>query len=195
MDRLEGSSLSDRVRICLESCPCRKVVRRPVSGEGPSTAQVLFIGRNPGQEEDRQNRPFVGPAGKALDRFIRELGLNRSEVGILNLVKCFTPENREPTPHEVQTCKSKFMKEELQFFPDKRVIFLMGSQAAQAFIKDLDPITRIEGTFFKSPRSGIACVPMTHPSYWIRNRVASLVLWNRRVHEIRNSLEEHLDLG
>lgn len=110
---------------------------------------------------------------------------------MLNLVKCFTEGNREPLDREVSECLP-FIKEELSFFPDKRVLFLMGQTVARTFIRSLgdQSITRVEGKLFHSSRSSIVCIPMTHPSYWLRNRAAGLMVFNRMVHEIRHSLEE-----
>ncbi len=110
---------------------------------------------------------------------------------MLNLVKCFTEDNREPLGQEIQECR-QLIQEELAFFPEKRVLFLMGKTVARTFIKSVgdQSITQIEGTFYRSPRSSLICVPMTHPSYWLRSRVASLMIFNRTVHQIRHSLEE-----
>ena len=76
-----------------------------VFGEGNERARLVFVGEAPGEEEDRQGRPFVGRAGKLLDQMIERIGLNRKEVFICNVLKCRPPNNRDPEAREVDACK------------------------------------------------------------------------------------------
>lgn len=85
-------------------CNLCKGRTRAVPGEGNPRAKVLFIGEGPGQQEDRQGRPFVGPAGQFLDELLDSINLKRSDVFITNVVKCRPPNNRDPLPEEIAAC-------------------------------------------------------------------------------------------
>ena len=90
-----------------EKCRLCQTRTNVVPGEGDPHARLMFIGEGPGQEEDRQGRPFVGRSGELLTRMIHAIGLERSEVYICNIVKCRPPQNRNPemiTPKRFQTC-------------------------------------------------------------------------------------------
>lgn len=83
----------------------------PVLGEGNPAAEVMFIGEAPGEQEDKQGRPFVGNAGKFLTELLGTIGLNREDVYISNVVKFRPPENRDPTPEEKEACLPFLMLE------------------------------------------------------------------------------------
>lgn len=102
---------------------------KPVLGEGPEHAAIMLIGQNPGQEEDKQGRPFVGRSGKYLDIVIRKSGLNREALFITSVVKCRTVQNRKPTKAEIQSCLPLLVKQIKQIRP--RLIVLMGNVAWQ----------------------------------------------------------------
>ncbi len=95
--------ISHRVAVC-ESCQLYHSRKNSVPGEGPVTAEVMFIGEGPGFYENEQGRPFVGAAGKFLDELLSKAGLVRSEVFITNVVKCRPPANRDPLPEELSAC-------------------------------------------------------------------------------------------
>ena len=76
-----------------------------VFGSGNPTADIMFVGEAPGYYEDKEGRPFVGAAGKLLDSLLQEIGLQRSEIFIVNVLKCRPPQNRDPLPDEVEACK------------------------------------------------------------------------------------------
>jgi len=94
---LSRESLLEKLKKEVEDC--RKCIlwrtrNRPVFGEGPVDAGIMIVGLGPGRQEDLQGRPFVGAAGKFLDRLLAEAGLNRSRVYVTNVIKCFLPENK-----------------------------------------------------------------------------------------------------
>src|SRR6266513_5599101 len=91
------------VSICTK-CDLSKGRTKAVPGEGNPHARILFIGEGPGQQEDRQGRPFVGPAGQFLDELLASIELRRSDVFITNVVKCRPPNNRDPLPEEIAAC-------------------------------------------------------------------------------------------
>jgi DNA polymerase len=86
-------------------CPLAARRQRLVFGAGPATARVMLIGEAPGEREDQQGEPFVGPAGQLLGRMLAAIGLTREEVYITNLVKCRPPNNRDPRPEEAAACR------------------------------------------------------------------------------------------
>lgn len=101
-DTLE--KVAAEVRVC-SLCPLSKSRTKAVPGEGPATAEIMFIGEGPGFHEDRTGRPFVGAAGQFLDELLTLAGLKREEVFITNIIKCRPPGNRDPLPQEIAACK------------------------------------------------------------------------------------------
>ena len=101
-------------------------------GEGPLQASIMFVGEAPGMYEDRQGRPFVGAAGKALTELIESAGLSREEVYITNVVKCRPPGNRDPTEEEIHLC-SIYLKKQLELIRPKLVVAL-GRISASALL-------------------------------------------------------------
>jgi HAD superfamily hydrolase (TIGR01549 family) len=119
---------------------CRLKLSRPVLGEGPPYAEIMLIGQNPGAEEEKQGRPFVGRSGKYLDKVLKKVGLKREEMFITSVVKCRTEHNRRPTRGEIQGCMPFLIAQIKQIKP--RLIVLMGSVAWQ--VPRLDGIKYIE---------------------------------------------------
>ncbi len=115
--------LSNEIRNC-RKCPLSERRRNAVPGEGSPNATLMFIGEAPGANEDLHGRPFVGAAGKLLDKMISDvLGLKREEVFITNVVKCRPPDNRDPTPHEIDSC-SPYLLSQLSIIKPKIVVTL-----------------------------------------------------------------------
>ncbi len=96
--------LSDEILVC-PHCELARSRTRAVPGEGAEDANLLFIGEGPGWHEDQQGRPFVGSAGQFLDQLLALIGLRREHVYITNIVKCRPPQNRDPLPAEIQSCR------------------------------------------------------------------------------------------
>ncbi len=116
-------------------CKCRKCrlwkeAKNAVPGEGPLNAKVMLVGQNPGAEEDKTGKPFVGRAGKFLNRILTENGFNREKLFITNLVKHTSPKNRKPLPDEIATC-APYLFEQTKTIKPKLVV-LMGTVAWQA---------------------------------------------------------------
>lgn len=114
---------------------CRKCrlwqgAKHAVPGEGPNNARLMLVGQNPGAEEDRTGRPFVGRAGKFLNAALAKNGINREEVFITNIVKHMTPKNRKPLLDEVEACLP-YLMEQVRLVKPKTVV-LMGAVAWQA---------------------------------------------------------------
>jgi uracil-DNA glycosylase family 4 len=115
--------------LCCKKCRLWNSARNAVPGEGPPKAKIMFVGQNPGTEEDKVGRPFVGRSGKFLDKVLTSNGINRNDVFVTNIVKHVTPNNRKPLPDEVEKCIPYLVSQVNLIKP--KVIVLMGTVAAQ----------------------------------------------------------------
>lgn len=145
-----------------------------VVGEGNPRARLVFVGEGPGEEEDLQGRPFVGPAGQLLDRIIEAMGFSRGDVFICNVVKCRPPGNRAPSPEEVQACVPFLFRQLKAISPV--VICALGGVSAQAILGSRDRISTLRGRFHRW--EGIPVMPTYHPSYLLRNPERKREVWN-----------------
>jgi DNA polymerase len=163
-----------------------------VFGVGNPQAEILLVGEGPGREEDLQGEPFVGRAGKLLDKILASIDLSRQEVYIANIVKCRPPENREPWPDEVTTCWPFLVAQILLINP--RITVALGSPAARTLLSTKQPISKIRGKYFPFclPRPGSAdwqgwLLPTYHPAFLLRNPGKKREVW-----EDMKSLREEL---
>src|SRR5205823_8045108 len=92
-------------------CPLHRTRTTVVFGSGNANADLMFIGEAPGANEDRMGLPFVGQAGKLLDKLLAEIGLERKDVFVANTIKCRPPDNRDPHPNEIEACRSYLDKQ------------------------------------------------------------------------------------
>ena len=136
-----------------------------VFGVGNEAAEVMFIGEGPGEQEDLQGEPFVGPAGKLLDTMLELIDLDRSKVYIANVVKCRPPRNRDPQFVE-QKCCSEWLQRQIALI-DPAIIVCLGRIAATALIKDPFRITREHGQWFDV--DGRRYMAIYHPSALLRD--------------------------
>ncbi len=146
-------------------CPLHQQRRSIVFGQGDAHARVMFIGEGPGAEEDRQGLPFVGPAGRLLDRMLAAVGLDRREVYITNIVKCRPPGNRDPRPEEVAACRP-FLEEQVRAIAPQ-IICTLGRPAVQALLGREVPISAVRGNWHSF--QGVPLLPMFHPAYLLRS--------------------------
>ncbi len=144
-------------------CEGRKNI---VFGVGTAEADLVIVGEGPGHDEDLTGEPFVGAAGQMLDKMLEKvLGLQRSQVYILNVVKCRPPGNRNPTPDEMAACMP-FMERQLLASRPKLVLVL-GSVALKALLGTTAGIMKSRGMWHEW--SGIPVMPTFHPAYLLRN--------------------------
>ena len=136
-----------------------------VFGVGNQSADVMFIGEGPGEQEDLQGEPFVGPAGKLLDTMLEIIGLDRTEVYIANIVKCRPPRNRDPLPDEQSACIG-WLHRQIALV-DPPILVFLGRIAAMAFIKPDFRITKEHGQWFDV--DGRRAMAMYHPSALLRD--------------------------
>jgi len=156
--------LEQKVCQCVQ-CPELVASRKTtVFGEGNPSAKVMFIGEGPGEQEDKEARPFVGRAGKLLNNIIKACGWQRADVYIANIVKCRPPGNRVPTDAEAANC-SGFLKLQIRVIQPK-VIVCLGATATQYLLGVDSPISRLRGTW--QEYNGIPVMPTFHPAYLLR---------------------------
>jgi len=156
--------MSALAQLCEEIIACRdcelaKYRTKVVPGEGADDADLLFIGEAPGWHEDQQGRPFVGPAGQFLDQLLASIGLGREEVYIANVIKCRPPQNRDPLPAEIQSCR-KWLDRQIEIIQPQMIITLGRYSLAQYFPNQ--SIGKIHGKPRKS--GGVIYYPMYHPA-------------------------------
>jgi uracil-DNA glycosylase len=144
-----------------------------VPGEGSHDPPVLFVGEGPGEEEDRTGRPFVGAAGKYLDKWIAAAGLDRGRCFIANCVKCRPPQNREPHPDELSACLPYLERQVAALAP--RVIVCLGRIAAQTLLGTTSGVGALRGKVHD--RKGIPLVATYHPSAVLRDQSLRAAVW------------------
>lgn len=152
---------------CLDCRQCNLCETRNhvVFGVGPEETPILFVGEGPGQQEDLQGEPFVGPAGKLLDDMLSIIDLSRRNCYITNIVKCRPPRNRDPLETEQQACIGYLRKQTLLLKP--RILVCLGRIAATRLIDEQLRITRDHGKWFQ--KGGIWMMALYHPSALLRD--------------------------
>ena len=136
-----------------------------VFGDGAEDARIMLIGEGPGEQEDLQGLPFVGPAGKLLDDMLEMIYLDRTKVYIANIVKCRPPHNRDPLNTEQDACIDYLRNQVALIRP--RIIVCLGRIAAMRLIKPDFKITREHGLWFE--KSGVSMMAMFHPAAILRD--------------------------
>jgi uracil-DNA glycosylase len=160
----------------LEGCPrCKLSKSRTnlVFGQGNPKAELMFVGEAPGRDEDEQGLAFVGKAGQLLTRIIEAMGKKRDDVFIANVLKCRPPNNRNPEPDEVATCRP-FLFEQIRLI-GPRVIVTLGTFAAQAVIETDEPIGRLRGRWRTA--QGVKVMPTFHPAFLLRSPERKKDVW------------------
>ena len=148
-----------------EGCSLSKTRQHLVFGDGSQSAEIMFIGEGPGEQEDIQGVPFVGPAGKLFDSMLKMIDLDRSKVYIANIVKCRPPRNRDPLNIEQAAC-SGWLQRQIALL-DPKIIICLGRISAQALIKEDFRITKEHGIWFQY--KGKPIMATYHPSALLRD--------------------------
>jgi DNA polymerase len=171
-----GGSALDALRLEAFACTrCRlhQGRRTVVFGEGDPRAAVMVVGEAPGAEEDRTGRPFVGPAGKLLDRLLLSAGFPRASVYICNVLKCRPPGNRDPQPDEIASC-SPYLERQLELVAP-RALLAVGRFAAQILAGEEGSIGALRGRVHR--RRGVPIVVTFHPAYLLRSPERLRAAW------------------
>jgi uracil-DNA glycosylase family protein len=170
-DRPSLKAVRDAAQNC-KACDLYKRATQTVFGEGPRHAEVMMVGEQPGDAEDLAGHPFVGPAGKLLDRALEEAGIDRAVVYVTNVVKHFKWEPRgkrrihaKPNAAEIAACRPWLETEIALVKP--RVLVLLGATAAQALLGRAFKVSQLRGSFVPSPLAPRVTATV-HPSSILR---------------------------
>lgn len=188
---VDGSPVDPFERLRAEALACTRCRlaesrRTVVFGEGDRNADLLIVGEAPGGEEDRSGRPFVGPAGKLLDRMLKAIGFEREEVFICNVLKCRPPGNRDPVADEVASCRP-YLRQQVELIQPK-AICAVGRFAAQTLLDTERSLGRLRQG--NHDFMGIPVVVTYHPAALLRNQQ-----WKRPAWEDLQRLREIYDAG
>jgi uracil-DNA glycosylase len=164
-------SLRDAAKVC-HGCDLWRDATQTVFGEGPADAKLLFVGEQPGDQEDKLGQPFVGPAGRIFDQALEEVGIDRSRVYVTNAVKHFKWQPRgkrrihqKPSAAELAACRPWLDAELAVVQP--RVLVCLGATAAQALLGRTFRVTKQRGTPVDSPLADVV-IATIHPSAILR---------------------------
>ena len=167
---IELEKIADEVRRC-RKCGLGSLRANAVPGEGKANARIFFIGEGPGADEDAQGLPFVGRAGKLLDKVIAACGLKRSDVFIGNILKCRPPDNRDPAADEIISCLPYLQRQIEVVNPE--VIVALGAHAARTLLNTNKSIGQLRGQFHEYyaglGRPPIKLMATYHTAYLLRN--------------------------
>jgi DNA polymerase len=155
--------IENNVKNC-QKCRLYKGAHNPVPGEGDINAEIIFIGEAPGANEDATGRPFVGRAGKLLERLLAKIGYTREQVWIGNIIKHRPPGNRDPMPDEIRACVP-YLNLQLKTL-DPKLIVTLGRFAMNFFYPE-GKISRDRGRLIKSKDHHV--YPVYHPAAGLRN--------------------------
>ena len=152
--------LAESLHNC-QRCPLAKLGRRQVVfGVGNPHASVMFVGEAPGFHEDQKGEPFVGAAGQLLNDLLESAGLSRADIYIANVIKCRPPNNRDPEPQEVETCKPFLLQQIAMIRP--KLVCSLGNWATQTLLERKVGITRVRGQAFYLKE--FVLFPLLHPA-------------------------------
>lgn len=157
-------AIASQVRACV-LCPLHLTRTQGVPGTGPATARVMAVGEAPGENEDREGRPFVGAAGRLLTQLLVEIGLSREDIFITNVLKSRPPGNRDPLPDEVSAC-APYLDAQIEALQPE-VILVLGRHALQRLLPEAPGISRAHGTLIH--RAGRTYMPCYHPAAALYN--------------------------
>ena len=166
-------SFKETICSCQE-CPLGKTRTNFVFGVGNPQADIVFVGEAPGEQEDLQGIPFVGRAGKLLDKILDAIDLTRDDVYICNVLKCRPPDNRNPLPSEIEQCEP-YMKTQLNLINPKLIVAL-GWVAACTILKTKESLKNLRNQIFQY--EGIDLLATYHPAALLRNPNLKKSAWD-----------------
>ena len=171
-------------------CPLKAGRRKLVFGAGSADADLMFVGEAPGAREDELGLPFVGPAGQLLDQLLGEIGLERKDVFINNVLMCRPPGNRDPLPEEVEECKPFLMKRIGLIEP--KVICTLGNYATKLLTGSPRGITKVHGEPQEREVGGraVTLYPLFHPAAALRS-TSVLDLLRADIHRLPELIAAH----
>ncbi len=175
------------IKECTNCRRCDLAITRTniVIGRGSQNAPMMLIGEGPGEQEDLQGLPFVGPAGRLLDLLLNALMISQDDYYIANIVKCRPPGNREPTDDEAEKCLP-FLREQVRLVRPS-IIVCLGGTAAKYIIDRSARITQIRGQWIE--RKGFWIMPTFHPAALLRDDSKKVLMWED-FKKVREKLRE-----
>ena len=175
------NSLDDLIAAiaAFDGCALKETATNTVIRDGNSEARLMIVGEAPGGEEDRRGLPFVGPAGRLLDRMLAAIGLTRDDAYITNIVFWRPPGNRNPTPDEIATCLP-FARRQIELLAP-RILVPVGGVAANTLLERSEGITRLRGAWrdYTSPglKAPVPTLATFHPAYLLRQPLQKREAW------------------
>jgi len=154
-------------------CPLFRERKNLVFGAGNPRAKLVLVGEAPGREEDESGEPFVGEAGRLLERILWSMGLSRDDVYLCNVLKCHPPGNRDPRTEELAACVPYLQRQLAAIDPE--VIIALGHFAAFSLLQDSSPIGELRGGWRQYRSSAV--MPTYHPAYLLRNPACKREVW------------------
>ena len=190
-----SASSLDELRAVLEKfegCALKGSATRLVFADGNPAAKIMVVGEAPGRDEDIEGIPFVGRAGKLLDRMLAAIGLDRTSVYLANVVPWRPPGNRTPTPQETQICLPFVLRQIELANPD--ILICLGQLSAQALLDTKDSISKTRGHWFtfnagNFEKREIRAMPTFHPAFLLRSPLQKRFAW-RDLLSIKKALAE-----
>jgi len=187
------AQLAEQAAVC-QACPLWRGATQTVFGEGPASARLMLVGEQPGDREDLQGHPFVGPAGRLLDEALEQLGWPRDELYLTNAVKHFKYElrgkrrmHKSPAQREVQAC-APWLEQEIAAV-DPKAIVALGATAARAVLGHAVPVLANRGQWL-AREDGRRVLITLHPSALLRDRGpdrdAAIAAW---IEDLRRAAE------
>ena len=153
----------EEARECVR-CQLSQTRTQVVFGSGNANAELMFVGEAPGANEDRIGLPFVGQAGKLLDKLLEEIGLTRADVFVANVLKCRPPNNRDPLPNEIESCES-YLRRQVELI-EPTMICTLGNFSTKLLRGDNTGISRLHGQEQELTIGArtVALYPLYHPA-------------------------------
>jgi len=188
-----GAATLEELRAAFEAfdgCPLKETAMSFVFADGNPAARLMFVGEAPGAEEDRQGLPFVGPAGRLLDKMLAAIGLDRTGAYITNILPWRPPGNRNPTDAEIGACLP-FLERHIALAAPEIIIFV-GGTSAKTLLRRQEGIMRLRGKWMTyEPASGepVAARALLHPAFLLRQPAQKREAWNDLL-EIRARLDQ-----
>jgi len=157
-------------------CPLAATRTRIVFGSGNADADLMFVGEAPGASEDREGLPFVGRAGKLLDQLLGEIGLDRGQTFVANVLKCRPPGNRDPRPEEIEECSPHLFRQIELIEP--RVICTLGNFSTKLLSGSAEGISKVHGRPQRREIGGrtVLLYPLFHPAAALRTEAVLTLL-------------------
>jgi len=171
-----------------------------VVGKGNLNADILFVGEAPGKNEDEQGLPFVGAAGKNLDKLLANVGLSMEDIYVANILKCRPPENRDPSSEEIAAHAPWLLKQIHEIKP--KIVCSLGNYATKFFMalgkvedmKDQPSISQVHGVAWEITMEGISfkLMPLFHPAAIIYNRTKLTPLWEEDMKTVKKEISSSI---